>query len=161
MNEEQPALSEAVEKLANARLFLEAEKAILSECNRALESVPEYEQYTGARAKKQFAQDIVSVIETFVKQEAVKLYNEDENKQPHPAVEIVMRTDFDIWNIRHLKRYCIEHLHDALDINVKTVQKIVKAIGGYNSGSSIPMTMTQYPAAQIASNLSEYESDES
>jgi len=112
----------------------------------------DFENSDVVKAYKSLALDIDGY-ETLIREEAVRIFEETKNKNPHPAVEIKEKVNLIVDKIKAFD-YAYYHLNDALTLDRKVFDKVMKVLPEEKLPDGVKIE--KVPSAYIKSDLSEY-----
>lgn len=142
-------MNELIEKLKKARTDESTYKAILKAMTeQATKELHERPAWTEASTALEKVSASVSELEEEIRKQAVTFYAENQNKHPHPKVEIKLFKVFKIVDPSKVLAWVKTNLADALLYDAKKVETYVKNIGPVDGCS-----LAEEPRAQIAKEL--------
>ena len=139
--------TELITRLAKARKYLEEAKADKETLWLAFQDTDDWKE---AEENLRYAKETVQLLEAQAKEEALLQYNQDGNKEPHPAVKIKTFTVLD-YDDQQAVAWCHMNFKPALKLDTKLFEALKKS-------NALPdfVDIKEEPRAQIASNLSAY-----
>ena len=115
-----------LDQLRNAR---KAQEAASSEMKSMIENVKQDEIYTSLQAAATLAEGEIERLTEAIHDEVMHQYSVDQNKHPHPKVEIKAFKTFKVDNPVFMTTWVREMLPAALEVNLKKVEKYAKEFG--------------------------------
>ena len=141
-------MQEKVQRLAQERQNLAGAKAHKKEL---LDAFMQSDEMVAAAHSLSLAELEASIAKDEVDGAALRFFEDEGDKNPHPAVSIAMTKKFNYDNVDVLA-WAMEH---DLATLLSPVAKEVKALAK-TGATDIPVTITEVPSTRIKSDLSDY-----
>lgn len=138
-----------IRALADARREADAAKQSMNALIEQVKQTPEYQRISASREHYDgICETIISEIQT----NALEIYTSEQNKKPHPAVQVKVFSVVKIQNDAAAREWCFSNFRPALKLDTKTFEKAAR-------DGNIPADLavvSDDARVQIATDLSEY-----
>ena len=100
------------------------------------------------------AKETLAAAESELRRSAISNFENDQNKNPHPAITIKMITQFDVADAKAALAYCKSDLPQALTFDKKVFKKVILALDESSRPDCVKISTE--PRADIKADLSKY-----
>jgi hypothetical protein len=140
--------------LAISRINIEASKFSVQKAEDLMKASMAWQNWDANKKLLSNLKTDTADLDQIVRELAIEIYEEFDDKKPADGIEIVMKTEFEIVDPTALLDYCIRDLKAALTVDVSAVKKIVLAMPEERRPDCVKIS--KVPVVRIASDLSAY-----